>query len=126
MKGFAYSLEALIAIGVILITAITLFGGLGISEPGRGLKDLGDRSLKGLDSAGLLREYALSQDSTSVISQLSDIIPVILNYNVSFCRATCTDIATPKDRNVFTSFYYYSGAPGNYTPTEVVLYIWEK
>ena len=79
MKGYIKTLEAGIAIVLILVSMIFLFSERTKQEPQ--ISDTGYNCLKYLDYKGILRYYAVNNLESNLISDLRGCIPLILDYN---------------------------------------------
>ncbi len=125
-KGVAYSLEALVAVTIVILTLVTLFSDPGAIAPPSEIKQTADEALISLDESGLIRYYVSQNDSTGLNNEIDDIMPVIVNTEAVICDPNCPSVDLPEERNIFISFYYLSGYPGEYDPVEIVLYSWEQ
>lgn len=119
MKGYIKTLEAGIAIVLILVSMIFLFSDRARKEPQ--LSDIGYNCLKYLDYKGVLRYYAVNNLESSLISNLRGCIPPILNYKARICTTTSCNTQLPTDRTVFLSSYLIAGEN---TINNVLINVW--
>jgi hypothetical protein len=125
-KGFSYSLESLMVIGLILVSMMVLFSGPMPSSPSRNLKPLGAEALVSLDEEGVLREYVVTNKTSAIESEIQNILPQTVDFKLLVCNEACPTYTPPRNKNVIANFYYLSGAAGNYSAIELVLFVWEK
>lgn len=126
MKGLSKTLEAFIAMFVIL-TVFFIFFSSPIELPeftliNERLKVL--ESLKKLDISSNLREYALKNQTKKIEDLLADYIPFGTNYKVQICEAICKKIEIPSER-ITTVSYYISGSYSKFKPLQIVVYLWK-
>jgi len=125
MKGLLQSLEAIIAILLILTVFITVYSGRDpIPEFDTiNWKSRGFEALKTLDNNNLLRDVVITNSSSVIKSRLSGLLPPQLNYDVVVCERNCgkPDIQSDKLTSVI---YLVSGDLNNYLPRQVILYLW--
>jgi hypothetical protein len=126
MKGTFYTLEAAIAV-IIIITSIAFVFSI---EPK--VLDLSKANYKReaysaleiVEKAGDLRKDVLANNATAIRNSLDTYIS--LNFDLAIFNKTSNVTATPdiSSQNILTVSYLISGEIGNYTPREVRVYIW--
>jgi hypothetical protein len=125
MKGLMKSLEAVIAILMMLTFFIYFF---------RGAEQLpefetinwqlkGFNSLKTLDKNNQLRQYAIANDTQTIESQLASLLPAETSYKIIICNATCGNPGITSEKLTSVS-YFIAGDLANFQPREIVLYMW--
>ncbi len=124
MKGLAYTLEAMIAALLILSALVTVYA---YSSPKENfdaatIRDKGYFCIKYLDSGGLLRNYALQNDTAGIRSYMRDCLPRSLNFSVSFCPACAPDV--PGNRTIVSVNYIVAGEDSRFQPTNANLLLW--
>lgn len=128
MRGSLYTLEAAIAIVMMVVTAMLVFQRapetLELSKANYKVKIY--NALKISDDVGDLRKNVLDSDAAAVESELSSYIPIYLNYNVTIYNETSnvTSIPTIGSKDVITVSYFLAGKLGNYTAREVRVFVW--
>jgi len=128
MKGQMYTLEAVIAVIILLSFLIFLWKfPVIITEDERinyKLKLL--NALKALDEANELREDVINGNISSLKSKLSSFIPTYLNFSITIFNETINVTSKPKiqDSDVISVSYFISGNIGEFEPREIVVYLW--
>lgn len=120
-KGFIKTMEAGIAIVLILASVVFLFTQKEEYEPQ--LSSVGYNCLKNLDNSGILRYYAENKMESSLISDLRDCIPPLFNYNVKICITSSCISQLPSDKDIFLSSYLIAG-DDSIEPTLINLWVW--
>jgi len=121
MKGFVKTLEAAIAIVLILISIVFLFPEKTRTESQ--ISDIGYNCLKYLDYRGVLRYYAVNSLESNLISDLKGCLPPILNYTARICSTIICDTNLPQDKTVFLSSYLIAGEE-SISPVLINLWVW--
>ena len=129
MKGTYYTIEAAVAIFMIVSIFLLLF-----VTPQRNPEieraNVKNDVYKGLDtllSKGSLRNQTLNNDVTAIKNDLDDFLSSNLQlnvaiYNRSFNNLTAEVADQPSD--MIGVSYYIAGDTGNYTPREVRVHVW--
>lgn len=125
MKGLLKSLEAVIAILMILTVYVTFFAP---KEPLPEFETINWRvrafnALTILDENNELRLYALANDTTTIENKLQNLLPVERSYHVVVCNETCLTPNITADK-ITSVTYFIAGRIGNIQPKQVVLYVW--
>ena len=123
VKGFIKTLEAGIAIVLILVSMVFIFPEKPTIEPQ--ISDTGYGCLKYLDERGVLRYYAVNNLETSLISDLKGCIPTLLNYTARICITSTCNTLLPTNKTVSLSSYLIAGE-GSISPTLINLWVWLK
>jgi len=128
MKGFIYTLEVLVAIGLITVAAVTMFRNAPneVDTTTSTLKTQGYNALRYLDDTGLLRAYVDRNDETLIESYLSGILPSTSGFEAEICRLLCQDTGVPDNTDVASLDYFISGYRSIYLENRVKLWIWKK
>ncbi len=129
MKGTYYTLEAIIA--VLLVVAIFL---LLFSTPQKNAEidraNLKNDVYRGLDvllAKGSLRNQTLSNDATAIKNDLDDFIPVNIQLNVAVYNRSFHNLTAEVGdqlNDIIGVRYYIAGDIGNYTPKEIRVHAW--
>ena len=125
MKGILKTFEAIIAILMMATFFLTVF----VTEEKVvdldtiNWKIIGFNALRALHDENKLATPALSNDTATIESRLSSIIPSTLNYQVQICGATCPTPSINSNKITSVSFFI-AGNASTVDPKEVVLYIW--
>lgn len=119
-----YTLEAMIAALLILSTLVAVYS---FSKPQESfdtvtIREKGYFCLKDVDNRGLLRYYALANDSAGIREYFSKCLPHSLNFSVSFCAACAADI--PRNRTIVPINYLVAGEGATFQPTNANLFLW--
>jgi hypothetical protein len=125
MKGILKTFESIIAILMMATFFLTVF----VTEEKTvdvdiiNWKIMGFNALKALHDENKLATPALSNDTSTIESRLSTILPSTLNYQVLICSATCPTPSISSNKITSVSFFV-TGNASIINPKEVVLYIW--
>ncbi len=125
-KGAMYTLEAMIAALLILSTVVSLYSFPKQQENPDAvtIKEKGYSCINDLDNRGLLRHYALSNDTIGIRSYLQECLPKALNFSASFCQACAPD--TPGNKSIVSLSYLIAGEGTLFQPTNAILFLWSK
>jgi hypothetical protein len=121
MKGFIKTLEAGIAIVLMLVSIVFLFIQKNVYEPQ--IADVGYNCLKNLDNNGTLRYYTENKLESNLISDIRSCIPPLFNYTVKICTTSVCISQLPSGKTIFLSSYIIAG-DNSFNPTLVNLWIW--
>lgn len=128
MKGSFYTVEAAIAVVMMIMTLVFFFQNppetLELGKTNYKLKIYD--ALKISDDVGDLRKNTMTNNAAAIESELSSYIPVYLDYNVTIYNKTDSLTAVPNisSDNIITVSYFLAGKVGNYTPKEVRVFAW--
>lgn len=124
-KGLSYTLEAIIAVFIVVVSMIVVFGGLPVPQrPGLTFAEENAFScVRGLDAEGRLRADAVAKNATNVTNNLRGCIRGSFNYTVQICKDTCTSLALERETDVVSTRYYVAGST-NADPAVVIVYLW--
>ena len=123
VKGFVKTLEAGIAIALILVSMVFLFPEKTVIKPK--ISDTGYNCLKYLDNKGILRQYAVNNMEANLISDLRSCIPPSLDYKAKICLTSSCISQTPVDKEVFLSSYLIAGED-SFKQALINLWVWTK
>ena len=104
MKGVLHTLEAVIAVMIILL-------GVGFVYPMRekpelSIADVGYKCLSSLDQEGLLKYYVSNDMTSSLNNSLGNCITPGIGFNFKMCdSAVCNPDSIPDDKEIFISSY---------------------
>lgn len=119
------TLEAIIGVLMILVILVNLYQPIGaVPEFQTATNKLrGFHALKALDDSNDLRADALSNDTSSIESKLSALLPTGINYKIVVCAVECEkpEIAS---ESISSVDYVLAGNETVFSPRKVVLYIW--
>jgi hypothetical protein len=121
VKGFVKTLEASIAIVLILISIVFLF-----PERTKNKTQISHAAydcLKYIDNKGLLRNYAVNGFESNLVSDLRACISPLYDYTVKMCTSTACNSQLPSNKEVFLSSYIIAGED-TFRPTLINLWIW--
>lgn len=81
----------------------------------------GLEELRDLDKKGILRDYVIDRNNTGLDSEVQI---DFFNHSISICDTggNCNGSA-PSARSIWVATYFVAGK-NNYTPYEVILYLW--
>lgn len=126
MKGTFYTLEAAIAVVIIITSMAFVFTiepkVLDLSKAN--YKQEAHNAIQIVDRGKDLRKNAVANNATAIKSDLDSYIST--NFEVAIFNKTSNLTATPvlTSENIITVSYLIAGDVGNYTPREVRVYIW--
>ena len=128
MKGFVYTLEVLIAVGIIVVAAVVMFRNVPVKAETdiATLKAQGFHALRYMDDTGLLRKYVNDNNESLVENDLKGLMPSTVNFEVQICGSSCSDAYVPDDKDVISIDYYISAYRTEYLEKRVKLWIWKK
>ncbi len=125
MKGLLQSLEAVIGVVTIFTILILFYSGKDpIPEFDTiNFKVRGFQALKALDDQNRLRDAALANDTASLKSRLSGILPAQMNFDVVVCTTNCIDPNIASDK-VTSVAYLIAGNVDDFRYRQIILYMW--
>lgn len=129
MKGTYYTIEAVVAVFLIVSIFLLLF-----ATPQKNpeieranIKNDIYKGLETMDSKGSLRNQTLNNDATAIKNDLNTFIPLSIQLNVAIYNKTFNNITTEvtdQTTDIIGVSYYIAGDIGNYTPKEVRVHAW--
>ncbi|MEM5813275.1 MAG: hypothetical protein QXU71_02870 [Candidatus Aenigmatarchaeota archaeon] len=127
-KGGIYTIEAAIA-AIMLISIISLIGTqkrIGYDVSIANYKEQIFDELKTIDSQGLLRVYALRNDSESIKNFIQTCKKINCKVVIFDKERNLTDWLTETEiqKNIASVSYIISGYIGEYSPREIRVYFW--
>ena len=123
MKGFIKTLEAGIAIVLMLVSIAFLFTQRETHKTQ--ISDVGYNCLKNLDNNGTLRYYSENNLEADLISDLRSCIPPLFNYSVKICTSSNCILQLPSSKEIFLSSYLIAGE-SSFEPTLINLWVWSE
>ena len=121
-KGFWHTLESIIAGIIVIMFLVAISSRQAYMDPGPNVIIMeGLEELRDLDKRGVLRNYVTARNNTGLDSEVQI---TFFNYSTSICDTggNCNGSA-PSAENVWVATYFVAGK-NNYTPYEVILYLW--
>lgn len=117
-----YTLEAVIA-GIIIVTFLVFLAYEPPTVVDEGLNLKSYEILEGLDNQGLLRSYAVTEDTSGLDGWVRFFSA---NHTVQICNVSgsCAGFL-PDGNNVFTGTYIIAGDT-DYNPHYVKMYLWRE
>jgi len=83
----------------------------------------GFSALKALDNKNELRQYVLANDTDTLKSKLSELLPPSLNYEVVICELQCAAVDIESGKLASVS-YTIAGDVNDFRPRQIILYMW--
>ncbi len=129
MKGTYYTIEAALAIFLVISIFLLLFLS-SQKNPEIDRATLKADIYKGLDTLltkGSLRNQTLNNDATAIGNDLDDFLPInvaltVAIYNKSFNNLTAEVVDQQSD--IVSVSYFIAGDAANYTPREIRVHVW--
>jgi len=122
MKGMIKTLEASIAVLLILATVIMLYDSP-VSFVEEDFSDIGEQCLQKIENDGVLRYYAMNDMESEIEDELDDCMPGI-NHKVEICSsADCSTTGLPESTVVLVS-RLVSGDQYEIEPKVVNVWMW--
>ena len=119
-------LEATIAIVAILAVFIVTYRGESMPETETAnWRYYGYQALQTLDNAGILAYHALNDDNSGLNNSLSILMPAGISYDTVICTPVCDQPKITAEK-VASVNYYVPGSVANFSPREIVLYMWSS
>ncbi len=125
-KGFIYSLEALIVIGIIFFLLAYLFR----YAPQTSQTDIavmkiyGMNALEYLDDSGELAKFVSQYDEADLEKRLSSILPGSMKFETEICGKVCSQAGVPERQSVAAVDYYVTAYRGEYIGQRVRMWMW--
>lgn len=129
MKGMYYTIEAVVAIFLVVSIFLLLF-----LTPQKNpeidranIKTSIYEALGTLNSKGSLRNQTLNNDATAIKNDLTGFLPVNIQLNVAIYNKSFNNLTaevTDQTMDIVGVSYYLAGDIGNYTPKEVRVHAW--
>lgn len=122
-KGFWHLVEAIISASIVILFLTAIVSRQALVPPGPNvLIQQGFEELRDLDKKGVLREYVVNRNNTGLDAEVQ---LLFFNHSTQICDtdSSCAGTA-PTASNVWVATYLVAGKY-NYTPYEVILYMWQ-
>lgn len=123
MKGVIKTLEAALAVIIVLIAVIFVFTPQPKSEPQ--ISNIGYECLNYLDNKGVLRYYAVNNLESDLKSDLKTCLFPMFNYTARVCTTAYCSVQIPENKTVYLSSYLIAG-DDTMKPTLINLWIWSS
>ena len=127
-KGYIYTLEVLIAVSMILVTVVLVFGKT--QEEAQTeiplIKQSGYDVLFYLDKSDDLRRIVSTEGVTALESNLTRLLPLNIAFDVTICTTLCGSISLPGNKTIVAVDYYISGYREKFINKKVRLWLWSK
>ena len=126
MKGYIYTIEVLMTIAIIAVTAGFLFGNSPEKpDTGSGLvKERLFSALEYLDAAGLLRVYVANNTEGALEGEIAAVLPVNYLFEAEICTYDCDTTNVPGNRSVVSVNYYVATYRGDFIGKKVKAWAW--
>lgn len=128
LKGYIYTLEAMIVITLVLVTLAFMFNvpsqkpELEISN----IKHQGFEALEYLDKTGDLRRIVWENDEDELESRAKALISKNLKIESNICKTNCSAASVAGNETVIAVDYYVADYRNLYIGKKVILWIWRK
>jgi hypothetical protein len=125
-KGFIYTLEALVVIGVVFFSLFYLFR-YAPQTPQTDIavmKKYGIDALAYVDSTGELRSFVSQYNEAEIEKRLSQIMPGSVKFETEICGKLCSTVGVPTRQSVVTVDYYVSAYRNEYMGQRVRMWMW--
>lgn len=128
MKGYVYTLEVMLAVALIIVTVVMIFGtGPKESETEIALiKQMGFDTLHYLDQSGDLRDAVARGALAEIDINLTIMLPTTIVFDSNICRGTCVSSSLPENRTVVVIDYYIGSYRDNFINKKLRLWLWKK
>lgn len=126
-KGISYSLEALIAISIVVTSLIFVFSGLAAPQRA-GLAFAEENAfscLRSLDAEGKLRPDASASNTNNINNNVRGCVRGSFNHTTQVCKGTCTSVTIDRDKDTVSAKYYLAGYNST-DPAVVIVYLWSS
>ncbi|MBI2579541.1 MAG: hypothetical protein HYW27_01430 [Candidatus Aenigmarchaeota archaeon] len=127
-KGFVYTLEVLVAVGIVVVVAVAVFR----SFPEKTQTDIatlkvqGFHALKYLDDTEVIRKYISGNNESVIENELKAILPSTINFEAEICGTSCSSLNVPENKDVVSIDYYVAGYRSEYLERRIKLWLWKK
>ena len=125
-RGFVYTLEALVVVGVVFLTMAYVFR---YAPPAPQsditiMKRAGIDALEYLEQRGELRRYISELNEAQIESSLAGILPPAIKFETEICRDYCNTFGVPTRQTVAVVDYYVSAYRDSYEGQRIRLWLW--
>ncbi|GEM_PF-3690217 len=125
-KGFVYTLEVLLAVGLIFLTLVYLFR-FSPPTPQHGLtiiKRSGIEALEFMDQNYDLRKWVSEFNEAQVESTLNTLLPNNIKFESEICTTECSAAGVNTKKSVVAVDYYVIAYRDQYLGQKVRLWLW--
>jgi len=125
LKGIMHTVEAVIAIVMILSFLLLLRSKLQPVEDTGREQAIAAQALKALDEQNNLRSYAIDENHLGLNTQAHAVVPPEFNHTTRLCYSgdRCVGDTLP-NRNIFTASFVIAGNQTYFKPVQVLLHVW--
>lgn len=125
MKGLLQTFEAIIAVFAIFSFFLIFYAP---KEPLPEFDTInwelkGINALKALDDNNELRSFAIGNDTTTIKTKLSPLLPPEVSYEIVICELNCTALNIDASK-VASVNYLIAGNVGDLKFKQIILYMW--
>ncbi len=126
-KGFIYTLEVLLAVGLIFLTLVYLFR---FSEPTPQhdltiIKRSGMEALEFMDQYHELRKWVSEFNEAKIESTLNTLLPNNIKFESEICAAECSAAGVNTKKSVVAVDYYVSAYRDQHLGRKIRLWLWK-
>lgn len=124
-KGYVYTLEAMIAIAIIVVAIIMVFSTAQVPEtPNIGMiKKQGYEALEFLDQKDGLRQLVQSVDEIALKKDVRALLASGITIELDICTTQCSG-QVPQNKNIVVVDYYVAGYKDSFFNKKVKMWMW--
>lgn len=126
-KGYVYTIEAGIAISVIVIAVVLVLNSQQAAQPLSVplIKQQAYEALEYLDNKGDLKLLIYSEDADEIENRLRALLPPTISIDADVCMTECSG-TLPAGQTVISVDYYISGYRDNFGFKKLRVWMWGK
>lgn len=124
-KGYVYTLEVMIAVGIVLVAIALLFNTAQVPQSSNlGLiKRQGYEALEFLEQNETLRALVRNDDASGIENRVKGLVPTTVDIEIDVCTTQCSG-DVPENQNVVIVDYYVSGYVDEFLNRKVRMWMW--
>jgi hypothetical protein len=124
-KGYAYTLEVMIAISMVIVFTVLIFTTVQtpVSANTALVRRQGYEALEFLEQTNELRPLVFANDETSIKNRLRDLLPPAIALEADVCVKVCEG-NLPQGKTIVSVEYYVSGYNEIFFTKKVKLWMW--
>lgn len=124
-KGYIYTLEVMIAISIILVATVMLFGGAQMPQASSAglIKKQGYEVLEFLDQKDELRQLVKNGDENELKKRVRNLLTSGITLELDICTTSCSG-NVPQNKNIVSVDYYVSGYKESFFSRKVRMWMW--
>ena len=125
-KGFVYTLEALIVIGIVFVLMAFVFRfSIPASQPDVVIiKRAGIDALEYMEQNFDLRRYVSEVDTAQIDKGLASILAGNIKFETEICSASCNPVGVPAKQTVVVVDYYIAAYRDGFEGQKIRLWMW--